>query len=104
MKYLKYFEAFGPRTIKVEVRKLGGLSRKINGEEYNYSLKIDGDIFYYYSFPFVKDQDNFEIVSEIGNDIIVEIDKDTFEKNKSTVNRNYKDPKKVGNMKSPFKK
>jgi hypothetical protein len=90
MRYLKYFEAIGARTIKVEVRELVGPSRKINGEEFNYTLKINGDLFYYHTFPFVKDQDNFEIISSKDNIITVEIDKDTFEKNKGTVNRNYK--------------
>jgi hypothetical protein len=92
MKYLKYFEnapAIGYRNIKVEVRKLTGLSRKVNGEEYDYTLLIDGKLFYYHSFPFTKGQDNFEILSDKNGIMSISIDKDTFNKNKGTVTRNY---------------
>jgi hypothetical protein len=83
MKYLKLFENKG--FIKVNVRRFFS-PMKINDENYNYCLEINGNKFYYIDFPFVKDQDNFEIISgDIYKSGIIEvsIDNKTFNNHKS---------------------
>lgn len=79
MKYLKLFDSNGDRYIKVKVRKIDKVE---DGKKYKYELHINGKKYLYYSFPFVKDQDNFEILSETDTEYEIEIDKKTFENNK----------------------
>ena len=50
----------------------------LTGQEYNYLLKIDGKDFLYMSFPFIKGQDVFNIISSNSTMFEVELDEATY--------------------------